>query len=219
MTLDFFKSIGYTILFIVVSHILGLWIFLYNYYDITWLVEEYLFISGYLEVIVFICLLSKVMGNGFISIEKTSLKYYTTAAILGLAFVFIQTPLNIVYNYLLNDSYNIVYSFSFSKVLTLRTLSSVIFFPIVEEFFFRKFIQGSVLRNLPSYWAILLSAILFASIHLPFSNLFYDLQLDLHHAYITFFGGLVAATLYSKSKSIGPAILLHTCWNLGVVIF
>ncbi|NQZ38301.1 MAG: CPBP family intramembrane metalloprotease [Crocinitomicaceae bacterium] len=42
------------------------------------------------------------------------------------------------------------------------------------------------------------------------------LQSRSHHAYIAFFGSLILGSIYSRSKSIGPPILMHVIWNTTI---
>ena len=90
--------------------------------------------------------------------------------------------------------------------------------PVAEELFFREHIQ----RLLSKHWnyviTILVTALLFSSIHFPVYNLFYFGigPQDFYQPYMTFFGGLIAGYLYYKSDSIGPPIIMHVVWNFTV---
>jgi membrane protease YdiL (CAAX protease family) len=68
--------------------------------------------------------------------------------------------------------------------------------------------------------AILLSSILFASIHLPIDEILFGYgELSFRQAFMTLFGGAIAGLLFYKSKSIIPPILYHMFWNLAAAIF
>lgn len=220
MTLDLLKSLGYTALCIVLINLCSVWLCLEQQHDIYWFSGHFYFITGFFQIVIFLGFLSIVKGSSFITINQTKLVYYLIAIAIGLPFVFIQTPLNELYNYIFEDQHKIAYGLYLDQLLTFNQFALVTFIPIAEEFFSRKFIQGSVLKNTPAVLTIFLSALLFAVLHLDLaSTMLFNTPLDIHHAYITFWGGLMAAILYYKSGSVGPAIMMHVCWNLGVVIF
>ncbi|MCD2259780.1 CPBP family intramembrane glutamic endopeptidase [Psychroserpens luteolus] len=141
---------------------------------------------------------------------------------LGAAFVFIQTPLNIIYNAIFNTDHNIIYDFVMTKTSQRESLATVLFIPLAEELFFRGYIQQGLNKYMKPVFAILISSVLFSLIHLQTFAIFFPnadyLNLDIHLTYITFFGGLISALLYHKSKSFVPSILFHMSWNLWAII-
>jgi CAAX protease family protein len=150
---------------------------------------------------------------------KVSKKYSFTAIALGFAYVFIQTPLNFIYNNLFNQNEVIIYDFVMTDITIWKFFGVVLFIPIAEEMFFREFIQKGLDNLNKPIVSIILSSLLFAFIHLPFECLFFtELQLDFNTPYIAFFGGLISAILYYKSKSLIPSFLFHSCWNLAVIL-
>ena len=216
------KSIGHTFLFILFANIISCWILLLPH-EID--IEVILTLDNFLTSYVFLILIAIYLGflndSKFLSVSKASVKYYLCAFLLGLSFVFVQTPLNLIYNEITGTAYNIHYAFSPIDILKYgSSYATILIAPVCEEFFFRKFIQGNLQKSYHPVIAILFASILFAIIHVPFYELFFDVNLfSFHHAYITLFGGMISGVLFYKSKSIGPAIIMHLFWNLGVYIF
>jgi uncharacterized protein len=88
-------------------------------------------------------------------------------------------------------------------------LAAALIAPVCEEVFFRSFAFMGILRRMPLWIAIVLSALLFAFVHL-----------DLASFAVLFFIGLALAFLRWYSNSIWPSIILHTLNNAtsGIVI-
>jgi membrane protease YdiL (CAAX protease family) len=81
-------------------------------------------------------------------------------------------------------------------------LGAVVIAPPCEEAFFRSFTLMGLLRNIPVWVAIVLSAFLFALVHV-----------DLASFAVLFFIGLALAFLRWYSNSIWPGIILHALNN------
>ncbi|QNR25728.1 CPBP family intramembrane glutamic endopeptidase [Croceimicrobium hydrocarbonivorans] len=139
--------------------------------------------------------------------------------ILGIGFSFLQIPLNVVYNLINGDEYQIALDFQWNDHFSLNTFGLVFFIPIAEELFFRQFLQKELAMKYPVWLSIVLSALLFALIHLGLLSIIAGGDLNWHSAYISLFGGFIAASLFHFSKSIGPAILFHVFWNASVAVF
>lgn len=88
-------------------------------------------------------------------------------------------------------------------------IAAAVIAPLCEEVFFRSFTFMGFLRSMPLWVAIVLSAFLFALIHL-----------DLASFAILFFIGLSLAFLRWYSNSIWPCIILHMLNNAtsGIII-
>lgn len=85
---------------------------------------------------------------------------------------------------------------------------SVVFIsPILEEFYYRKIILNEISKKYNSFWAILISSILFSLMHM-----------DYVQCQISFLFGLLAGYLYLKTNKIEITILLHSLVNLLIVI-
>lgn len=83
-----------------------------------------------------------------------------------------------------------------------QTVDVAILTPITEEIVFRGMLLTILLRFVKSYWAIGMTSILFALIH--FSDLWMFPLLG---------GFLLTMTAY-KTKSILPAMVAHSLWNV-----
>ncbi|MBR9847588.1 MAG: CPBP family intramembrane metalloprotease [Algicola sp.] len=102
-----------------------------------------------------------------------------------------------------------------SQLWNINFISSIILIPIGEELFFREYIQNNLQKKTKIIVAILFASLLFALIHAPYMNLFFEeFQQTWHLTYLTFFGGLISGLIYYKSESIGPSIIFHIFWNL-----
>lgn len=215
------KSIGNTILFILFFNAISCWpFFLPSTIDFKTIVTLDSFITPLILLVFVAVYLGLINDSSFLTVKKTGFIYYVFAFILGLSFVFIQTPLNSIYNDFFGTAYSISYRFEPIGIFRFSAYYAVFIAPFSEEFFFRKFIQGHLLRRYKPVIAILFTSILFAAIHLPFVSLFFDdYDFSFHHAYITLFGGIILGILFYKSKSIGPPVAMHLFWNLGVFIF
>jgi membrane protease YdiL (CAAX protease family) len=183
--------------------------------------KYYLSIFSIIELLLVFLFVYSIGKRTIIKSLVFSKKYTLAAIALGFAYVFIQKPLNLIYNYLFNQNEFIIYDFVMTDITLWKFIGVVLFIPIAEELFFREFIQKGLYKlNMPKI-SILLSSLLFALIHLQFTSLFFsDLEISMgfHIAYIALFGGLISALLYHKSKSLIPSILFHVCWNLAVIL-
>jgi membrane protease YdiL (CAAX protease family) len=183
--------------------------------------KYYFSINTILELLLIFIFVYFIGKKKIIKSFTFSKKYSIAAIALGFAYVFIQTPLNFIYNSVFNQSEFILYDFIMTDITLWKFFGVVLFIPMAEEIFFREFIQKGLDKlNMPLL-SILLSSFLFALIHIQYVALFYselDLSLEFNRAYIALFGGLISALLYYKSKSLIPSILFHICWNLAVIL-
>ena len=155
-----------------------------------------------------------------LKIKRDSLKLSIFALILGLGFIYIMTPLINLYAFFDKDLEVQLQYVELEQLYDLRwkILSSVLLFPIIEEFFFRGYIQQK-LQARYSIYSVIISAVLFSIIHLKFYDmLFFGSMKSLIHVYVTFFGGLIAGGFYYISKSLIPSIIFHIAWNLIATI-
>lgn len=90
---------------------------------------------------------------------------------------------------------------------TLAFLSLVIVAPVAEEVIFRGFLLGKLLKYIPSWIAVGITALLFAVAHGQF-----NVALD------TFALGVVLAVLRVKTNSLWPSIVLHMLKN-GIAFY
>lgn len=220
-TLTILSVIFATILYIVIMELLASWIYLLNDIQFNKYVKYYTFIQGCLQligVLIFLYFIKKMSFKNLI--QKTHYKWYLIALVLGVSFVFMQTPLKLVYNILFETEYQIAYKFDgFSKFKNIDIISPILLIPIGEELFFRGYIQNKLQKKTTSFIAIIVASLLFASIHSPYINLISDsFNQNWHLFYLTIFGGLISATIYYKSNSVGPSIVFHIFWNLTAII-
>lgn len=83
-----------------------------------------------------------------------------------------------------------------------------IFGPVVEEIFFRGFAYSAIKKRTGPRWAILISAAIFALVHM---NIFSFLPV--------MFLGITMAYLYEKTGSLIPSITLHIIHNSILISF
>ncbi len=95
-------------------------------------------------------------------------------------------------------------------------LTNVLFWPIIEEFFFRGIVLNSFLKRYSPAYAILLSSLLFALHH-------YGKFIGVHAqnpfnigSYI--FMGILFGILFYKTKFLNVTILAHIFWNISVFL-
>lgn len=215
------KALLLTLLFIILAEVSFAWLLLGSIFELPlWFFDHlYLIASGFQLLVVGLFLYFQNRKKG-LHFGKTPAYYYPYAFILGVAYVFAQIPLNTVYYWLFGYYRNIQFSFDPEMLSTTFFWTVVILVPIVEELFFRGHIQRRLQFRYPVIVAILVSASLFALIHLNLFAAFYNMDyLNPHHVYITFFGGLISGTFYYLSKSVGPSILFHMAWNLMATLF
>ncbi|WP_299680578.1 type II CAAX endopeptidase family protein [uncultured Dokdonia sp.] len=216
------KAILATVVYIIVIELSGSWIHIPSLTKTENYLDYYNIIQGTLQLFIILIFLFGIKRYCFKNlIKKTNYIWYLLAFIMGSIFVFIQTPLKWFYNYLFDTTYYIDYSFDgISKFHDINLISIILIIPIGEELFFRGYIQKRLQLKTTTSICILVTSILFALIHAPYSNLLLEeYYQDWHLFYLTFFGGLLSGILYYKSKSIGPSIIFHIFWNLMVSIF
>ncbi|MFV1448501.1 type II CAAX endopeptidase family protein [Maribacter sp. HS] len=215
------KAIVATLLYVIGIELIGSWFLIAETIDFKNYYEYYTLIQGALQLIGILIFLYFVNNRTFKTLfEKTHRKWWILGIILGILFVFMQTPLNLVYNVVSGTEYNIAYRFDgFSKLNNINLISVFFLIPIGEELFFRGYIQNNLQQNTHTIIAILLASLMFASIHSPYMNLILESsKQDWNLFYLTFFGGQISGILYFKSKSIVPSILFHIFWNLMISI-
>ena len=210
-----------TILYVLFFELVSTWAIIPELLGHTGHFEYYMLIQSSIQAILLALIVYVFLKTPIPTfLEKGIMKWYLIAVISGIAFVFLQTPLNWIYFGLFNEEHTLVYDFDGFRTLTnVDILAYVVLIPLSEEIFFREIIQKRILKNGSVFVAILLSALLFASIHAPYEYLFFhNFAPSLHNSFIAFFGGLMSAYLYQRSGSLGPALVSHCTWNLVVFI-
>ncbi len=93
------------------------------------------------------------------------------------------------------------------KSMVAFVLSIFLVAPVTEEFVFRGFIMTRLRRQIPAAVSVVISAFLFALIHAMAGGV-----ITVAHA---FFGGLIFALAYEKTKSLFVAVAAHIFGNIG----
>jgi hypothetical protein len=81
-------------------------------------------------------------------------------------------------------------------------LIAVIIAPLVEELFFRGFVLQTLVKKISPFWGVILTGLIFASVHFEFQSIMPLLILS-----------LVLNILYIKTNSIWPGIVFHVFNN------
>ena len=147
--------------------------------------------------------------------EETPSKFYLLAVLVGSVFVFIEAALNIPVNLVFGTDYG--FSLEAPDIIYLAdswTLSMILLVPLAAELYFRKYLLGQLQQHYSIRQAILISAALFALIHLPYYELLTKpFANPPYTAFMAFFSGLVAGFLAYRSRSIGPAVVFQWVWH------
>lgn len=216
----FLKALLFTILYVVFIGLMSLWVLLVDFHEMEFLFDYIHVINGIFSIIsVFIFV--RLMKTSETKLpQETQLKWYLFAFIIGGIYFFIQIPLNVIYYFIAGSEYNVSIIFDgFTNFNNANVIAIILLIPIVEELFFREFLQQNLQKKFKPIIAILIASFFFASIHLPYEALILtEINLSPHRAYIALFGGLISGILYYKSKSIGPSIVMHVMWNLVVTL-
>jgi membrane protease YdiL (CAAX protease family) len=215
------KAILATLLYLIGIELIGSWFYIAEAIEFENYYKYYFLIQGFLQLIGVLVFIYFIRNRNFKNlIKKTHRKWYLFALLLGISFVFMQTPLKWIYNLLFGTEYYIAYRFDgLPKFKNINLIASILLIPIGEELFFREYIQNNLQKKTKTIVAILIASVLFASIHSPYMNLILESsKQDWHSFYITTFGGMLSGIIYFKSKSIGPSIVFHVFWNLMAYI-
>lgn len=147
--------------------------------------------------------------------EETKINFdiLVCTILIFIGFYFFEKPLFYIYEYLKVGKtafgtcqarswkdLNSLYSFIF-------ILRLVIIAPLFEELFFRRFLFSKLLEKYNFWISLIISSLLFSAIHLP----------DYNNLLPTFLMGLVAGSIYFKTKRIIYSILFHLFFNVGYV--
>jgi membrane protease YdiL (CAAX protease family) len=84
-------------------------------------------------------------------------------------------------------------------------LATLVIAPIVEEIIYRGYVLQSLLEKFSTFTAAILSALIFASIHIGIGP---------GMVVYVFFGGLIPVYLYIRFRSIYPCVIMHFLNNI-----
>ncbi|GAA4972141.1 type II CAAX endopeptidase family protein [Algibacter aquimarinus] len=136
---------------------------------------------------------------------------YLLIIVIGLGFV--TQPIidfNRIIDFYLNSEIKPHYKFhGFSTLFIYFRASSILFAPIFEELFFRKFLFLKLLEKNKVWIAILISSLCFSAIHFPTPN----------NLIPTFIYGVIACIIYLKTKNIVYLIIIHFLNNLCSLLY
>ena len=163
----------------------------------------------------------KQSENRTIRINKTAVYFYLIAIVAAVLFMVFMVALSRFYtSYIEAGSVKIFHPFRAENLLEISAWSTIILAPLKEELFFRQYLQKNLNKRYNGILVIAVVALLFGAIHLPFPALFLeDIDFSGWQAFHATFGGVISGTLFYYSKSIGPSLLYHACWNFIAVTF
>jgi len=217
--MPFYKSILYSILFLVILELVGFWIVLVPNDNTFFTIRYSHIVNSVIQLFLVVSFFILIKRKDLYKLNKTHYKYYVIAILAGLLFPFIQPFLKIFYYFKIPPSDIFHLDFDIIKLKSLSIIASIGIVPITEELFFRNFIQSELQLKYRPIISILIASICFSLIHVPVVSLFYDyIDFSLSQSYIAIFGGIISGILYYKSKSVGPSIVFHVIWNFIVHI-
>ena len=143
------KAILATVLYVIGTELIGSWVYIAEALESENYFKYYFLIQGALQLIGVLIFIYFIRNRTFKNlVKKTHYKWYFLALILGVSFIFIQTPLKWIYNLLFGTEYQIAYRYDgLPKFKNINLISSILFIPIGEELFFREYIQNSLQKK------------------------------------------------------------------------
>jgi membrane protease YdiL (CAAX protease family) len=200
--ITFFSSTIYVLLFYLLSYLIEYIIIELNY--------EYLLFYSNLTIIIFLhSLILSICTLFFLSklkkLKNITLPYENilknTFGVIIISFLFVFFVETILGYTVLDIEEQVNYSLY-------ELISIAMINPIIEELFFRKFLANELRKNYNIAKGVIFSSILFALAHLP----------HMHIMIVAFFGGIIAAIIFFKTKNILYPILFHILWNTLTII-
>lgn len=91
--------------------------------------------------------------------------------------------------------------------LVISLIAIAVFTPIIEELLFRGYVLDVLSEAYGKWFSIIVSAILFALIHV-----------DPLRVFNAFFGGVIYGYVRVQTNSLWPSIILHSLWNAHLII-
>jgi membrane protease YdiL (CAAX protease family) len=122
----------------------------------------------------------------------------------GLIAILILLPISYIFNF-------IKYDFKVTNYTLIFIFVNLIFTCIPEEIFWRGFIQTKIQNYTNSSIAVLITSLVFASIHIIFAGIFF--------AILAFIASIIYGLAYIKTKKIEVSIICHYLVNIGQFIF
>lgn len=208
------------ILYWIGIEVISLWSLLAALEGFHFLFSYYQFIQGTLQAAAVLLFIQLFTSSKLKSLPQPTPKiWYLAAAGLSTTFIFAREVLSRFYTVITGTEYLVGYEFNgLQRFAELNILSTILLAPIGEELFFRQYIQKALQNSYKPILAIAATTFLFTCIHIDILSLYYGAFPDLYRLYMICFLGLVSGFLYHKSKSVGPSIVVHICWNVLVTI-
>lgn len=122
----------------------------------------------------------------------------------GLIAVLILLPISYTFSF-------IRYDFKLTNYTLIFIFVNLIFTCIPEEIFWRGFIQTKIQKYTNSIVSVLITSLIFASIHIIFAGIFF--------ATLAFIASIIYGLAYIKTKRIEVSIICHYLVNVGQFIF
>ena len=142
--------------------------------------------------------------------EKASIGASIGWGVIGFFFVFLGQTIGAYIELALGIdmvSENTEAIMNVTKIAPIMIVATVFLGPVLEELVFRRVIFGSIMQNYNFWIASIISAIVFAAIHMDFT-----------HILLYTICGMIFAFLYYKTKRIITPIIAHILLN-GFVTF
>lgn len=217
--MNFLKAFLYTIFYILCALLsIFVWTFVLDEFHIKYTDYYDLITSSIVLILTFIFIKKTIAKPIF---QRTATQWFYWAILLGVLFILFQDLTLPIYYFVVKGG-NLHFTFNYNfdglnKLLSFNILSIIFIASAAEELFFRRFLLEKLKIKYTDFWAVVISAFLFALVHFPF-QLFSGLDYDFSPMYTALFGGLLAGFLYVKSKSVLPSLVFHIVWNLLVSI-
>lgn len=132
---------------------------------------------------------------------KTAIKL---GLLYGLFAIAILLPISYFFKFMEFD-------FKLSSYTIIFIFVNLIFTCIPEEIFWRGYIQKNIQTYSNKTFALLLTSLIFAAIHLAFGGIFF--------AILAFIASLIYGVVYIRTKRIEVSIICHYLVNVGQFIF
>ncbi|WP_236939878.1 CPBP family intramembrane glutamic endopeptidase [Francisella uliginis] len=122
----------------------------------------------------------------------------------GLIAILILLPISYTFSF-------IKYDFKLTNYTLIFIFVNLIFTCIPEEVFWRGFVQTKIQKYTNSIVSVLITSLIFASIHIIFAGIFF--------AVLAFIASIIYGLTYIKTKRIEVSIICHYLVNVGQFIF
>lgn len=213
--MNFWEAILFTLIFQIALLALNLWVFIFP--NILESQNEnlifFLDLSPIFSSIIgftFLWLFILRRNINFQNEKSQKINFFAVIAVVLMVFglYFAERPFYDFYNnVILNQEFkprNLDISELNNSMTITELTTGILFAPIFEEMFFRKFIFSKLLKKNSVINSILISSLCFALIHLP----------NYRQAISCFYAGILYAYIFYKTQNIIYPILLHFIGNL-----